>query len=158
MEEIYLFDWGNTLMVDFKGKDGKMCDWDQVQAVDGALETLKYLSQQHSIYVATNAADSGENDIKKAFARVGLDSYINGYFCKTNVGFDKSSCTFYRKIIDKLNLDPQSITMVGDTLEKDIKPALEAGIKAIWYNPQAQHTQSTYDIRQIRHLSEIYLK
>jgi len=29
---VYLFDWGDTLMVDFPGTPGKMCDWQVVEA------------------------------------------------------------------------------------------------------------------------------
>ncbi len=54
-------------MVDFPDQKGRMCDWDEVQAVYGAHEILENLSREHLIYVATNAADSSENDIKLAF-------------------------------------------------------------------------------------------
>ena len=37
MSSIYLFDWGDTLMVDYVDAIGKMCDWPSVKAVDGAL-------------------------------------------------------------------------------------------------------------------------
>lgn len=47
MSEIYLFDWGDTLMVDLKGFPGKMCEWDTVEAVDGAFDTLECLSKNH---------------------------------------------------------------------------------------------------------------
>lgn len=36
MKDVFLFDWEDTLMVDFPGVPGKMCDWDVVQAVAGA--------------------------------------------------------------------------------------------------------------------------
>ncbi|KOE91138.1 hypothetical protein ACS91_07585, partial [Vibrio parahaemolyticus] len=64
MSKVYLFDWGDTLMIDFPDQIGKMCDWVNVQAVNGALQTLEALSKQNQIYVATNAADSTESDIK----------------------------------------------------------------------------------------------
>ncbi|TOF26880.1 hydrolase, partial [Vibrio parahaemolyticus] len=39
MSKVYLFDWGDTLMIDFPDQIGKMCDWVNVQAVNGALQT-----------------------------------------------------------------------------------------------------------------------
>jgi len=45
MIDVYLFDWGDTLMVDFPGVPGKMCNWDVVEAVDGAKEALEHLSK-----------------------------------------------------------------------------------------------------------------
>jgi putative hydrolase of the HAD superfamily len=36
MIELYLFDWGDTLMVDRQDRAGEMCDWPEVEAVAGA--------------------------------------------------------------------------------------------------------------------------
>ncbi|EHK8978101.1 HAD family hydrolase, partial [Vibrio vulnificus] len=41
MSAVYLFDWGDTLMVDFPEQNGKMCEWAIVEAVNGAHEALK---------------------------------------------------------------------------------------------------------------------
>ena len=76
MKEVYLFDWGDTLMVDFPGMAGKMCDWTVVETVEGAREVLAVLSQKARIYVATGAADSTESEIKRAFERVGLSQRL----------------------------------------------------------------------------------
>ncbi len=35
--------------------------------------------------------------------------------------------------------------MVGDTLEKDIYPALEAGLQAIWLNAEGTVVESSYE-------------
>ena len=91
---VLLFDWGNTLMIDFPNAHGKMCDWPKVEAVNGAFETLFQLSQHADIYIATSAQDSSENDIEKAFARVQLSQFIKGYFCFANVGVLKGDPTF----------------------------------------------------------------
>ncbi len=76
--DIYLFDWGDTLMVDLPGFSGKMCDWATVEAVDGAQEVLEYLAERARIYIATGAADSTEFEIGQAFNRVGLDRFVSG--------------------------------------------------------------------------------
>jgi phosphoglycolate phosphatase-like HAD superfamily hydrolase len=91
---IYLFDWGDTLMVDFPDVIGKMCDWEVVKAVSGAKEALEVLSKHSQIYVATGAADSTELEIKLAFERVGLSQFISGSFCKANLGLSKGSPEF----------------------------------------------------------------
>lgn len=133
MIEVYLFDWGDTLMVDFPNATGKMCDWVSVEAMTGAKETLATLSKDTPIYIATGATDSSETEIKQAFARVGLSQFICGYFCKANLGVEKGSPDFLKKIILKLNKPLENIAMVGDSFEKDIKPALAAGITPIWF-------------------------
>ena len=77
MTQVYLFDWGDTLMVDFPQFTGKMCDWEKVEAVSGAKSTLKKLSKSSKIYIATGASESSEDEIKSAFKKVELEK-ING--------------------------------------------------------------------------------
>ena len=156
MKAIYLFDWGDTLMVDFPGVTGKMCDWDVVEAVDGAAEALSFLSQKGDIYIATGAAESTEADIRVAFKRVGLDRYISGYFCKANLGISKGNTDFFSAILEKLNVQPDRITMVGDSLENDINPALAANIRVIWL-AENNATATDSRVRRITSLRELCL-
>ena len=154
MRDVYLFDWGDTLMVDFPGVPGKMCDWETVEAVDGALKALSHLSKSASIYIATGAAESSESDIQIAFKRVGLDRYITGYFCRANLGISKGEPDFLPAILDKLSADKPHVFMVGDSLVKDVEPALNAGIKAIWLNRKLD-ISAPKGVKVIRHLAEL---
>ncbi|MEZ9395496.1 HAD family hydrolase [Vibrio splendidus] len=159
LTKIVLFDWGNTLMIDFPDAQGKMCDWETVQEVNGARELLAELSKTHQVYVATNAGDSSKDDIIHAFARVGLSQYISDYFCKASIGFSKYDLGFYHAIISRLGVRPQDITMVGDSLVRDIYPALEAGLQAVLLNTQGTDFQSEHpDIVQVQSLSELLEK
>lgn len=155
----YLFDWGDTLMVDFPQFRGKMCDWPTVEAIEGAQQTLAHLSVHNTIYIATGADDSSELDIKTAFKRAKLDQYISGYFCKHNLGVGKSSPEFFGKILTLLSLPASSVTMVGDNIAKDIIPALKEGIEAVWFNPQSKpltdHKTMTSSVHQIKALTEL---
>ncbi|MCV6611233.1 MAG: HAD family hydrolase [Amphritea sp.] len=134
MIRILLFDWGDTLMVDFPEATGKMCDWEHVACVDGAEQTLATLSQNMQVYVATGAADSTRDDIIKAFKRVALDQYIQGYFCSDTLGVGKDSPDFFPRILQKLNCSPCQVAMIGDSLERDILPAVQAGIQGYYLN------------------------
>ncbi len=115
-----------------------LCDWKIVEPVDGAKETLSQLSTNYDIYIATSAAESSPKEIEQAFARVGLDRYIKGYFCQQNLGLAKGSVEFYQRICQELSVEPEQAIMVGDTLAKDIFPAQKAGLNAIWFNPSKQ--------------------
>ena len=141
-------------MVDFPDVAGKMCDWETVEAVDGAMEALCHLSRSASIYIATGAADSSEADIRLAFERVGLDRYITGYFCRANLGFSKGEPDFLPAILDKLSADESHVFMVGDSLVKDVEPALNAGIKPIWFNRKLDGSVPK-GVKVIRHLAEL---
>lgn len=156
MINVYLFDWGDTLMVDFPGVTGKMCDWEIVEAVTGAKETLEELSKQSKIYIATGAADSTELEIQQAFERVGLSQYITGYFCKANLGLSKGSPEFLESILDKLKVPSSSVAMVGDNLVKDIKPALATGIQPFWFTDKSIESAPD-NVKVIKQLSALYI-
>jgi HAD superfamily hydrolase (TIGR01509 family) len=133
--EHYLFDWGDTLMVDFSGAAGPMYRWQKVAAVAGARETLARLHLAAGCYLATNAQDSKESDIIKALKRVGLAEYIDRVFCFENVGYRKPSRAFFKTILAAIGAAPSQTVMVGDSLETDVRGAMAAGLNGIWYNP-----------------------
>jgi putative hydrolase of the HAD superfamily len=135
----YLFDWGDTLMVDIPNQTGPMCDWPKVQVVEGAKACLQRLSQNAQCHLATNAQDSTEVQIRLGLKRAGLSEYISLIFCRENLGVGKTDPSYYQKITDKLNVNPEHITMVGDSLERDVHQALKAGLKAVWFNPNNVH-------------------
>jgi putative hydrolase of the HAD superfamily len=154
MTEVYLFDWGDTLMVDFPEVPGKMCDWETVEVVEGAEEVLSFISKKAHVYIATGAAESTEVEIKTAFNRVGLDKYITGYFCKSNLGIEKGSPEFLSSILYNLGRNPSQVTMVGDSFKKDIEPALKLGINAIWLSKEKK-PDSNNSFRTIGSLKEL---
>lgn len=137
----YLFDWGDTLMVDFPSEAGPMYQWSEVQAVDGAIKLLESLSQTANCYLATNAKDSTLEDIKKALVRVGLDQYITQIFCFRSIGFEKPSSEFFQKILKELNAEKGEVVMIGDDLTKDVKGAEAFGIQGIWLNSKKEVSQ-----------------
>ena len=156
MIKVYLFDWGDTLMVDFPGVTGKMCNWEIVEAVSGAKEALEALSKHSQIYIATGAADSTELEIKLAFERVGLSEFISGYFCKANLGLAKGSPEFLNSILAKLNMPSVNVAMVGDDFEKDINPAIAVGIQPFWFTKN--NTKELPDtVKLIKRLSALHI-
>ena len=155
MIKVYLFDWGDTLMVDFPNITGKMCDWEIVEAVTGAKKTLEVLSEHSQIYIATGAADSTEFEIQRAFERVGLSQFISGYFCKANLGLSKGNPEFLKIILGKLKVPSENVAMVGDNFDKDIKPALAVGIQPYWFTDKNIETAPD-NVKVISQLRALY--
>ena len=131
MTRVVLFDWGDTLMVDFPQYAGKMCLWAEVAAMPGAREALGYLGRRSSLHVASGAGDSTADDIRLALARVGLDRFITGIFCRQNTGFAKTDPRFFQAILEILRVTAREVTMVGDSLEKDILPCNRLRMKTV---------------------------
>lgn len=76
---------------------------------------------------------------------------------KANLGIEKNSAQFYQAIVEKLAIIPSDITMIGDSLEKDIVSALEAGLNAIWFNSQLENYIEITEYQQINILRELIL-
>ncbi|WP_421870204.1 HAD family hydrolase [Motiliproteus sp.] len=141
-QPIFLFDWGDTLMVDHSRIDplrfqGKMADWPRVDLVEGARQVLERLSIRAELYLATSAADSSEAEIRTEFERQGMDRFLSGYFCRQNLGLGKSSPEYYPSILARLGCQIDDVVMVGDSLTKDVEPALAVGLTVCWLNPQS---------------------
>lgn len=128
-----LFDWGNTLMIDFN-QPGPMCEWEHVEAVDGAAEVCHTLSKSAILAVVTNGSESGAVEVRKALARVGLDSFISQIFAQKDIGMGKPDPALFAYVLHELHMRPQDCVMVGDNLEKDVLGALACGIDAVWLN------------------------
>ena len=118
---------------------------------------MAYLSQHADIYIATSAQDSTESDIEKAFARVRLSQFIKGYFCFANIGVSKGDPAFLPAILSEINANSATTTMIGDSLAKDIKPALAASIQAVWLKGQqnGEAPTNTKVINDLRDLCEV---
>ena len=149
----YLFDWGDTLMVDFPDQPGPMCNWPEIKVVDGAEKCLAKLSKTSKCHVATNAKFSNTAEIRRAFERAGLNHYIEHIFCADSIGFSKPEPEYFQAIITTLNAPLDDILMVGDSLNKDVHGAMSAGLDAVWFNPRQLNVASK--ISSINRLSEL---
>ncbi|WP_024304086.1 HAD family hydrolase [Pseudogulbenkiania sp. MAI-1] len=130
-----LFDWGDTLMADLPAQQGSMWRWPEVRAMPGASETLAVLAARRPCHLATNAAESGGDEVRRALARVGLDGLIGHVFCRRELGLAKSDPAFYRRIAAELGVAPGALWMIGDSLAHDVQSARAAGLHAVWLNP-----------------------
>jgi len=130
-------------MVDNPQFTGPMCDWPELEIIPHALETLRELSTRAICCLATNANDSDEKKIRQALNRVGLEEHLTHVFCSGALGYRKPETAFFLSIVEQLNCPTEQITMVGDSLEKDILGAQACGIKTVWFNPSAKESRLT---------------
>jgi HAD superfamily hydrolase (TIGR01509 family) len=128
------FDWGDTVMIDDPASTTSMLEWEVVEPVSGVEALLALLKTNgKTIILATSAAVSTEEQIRLALARVGLDSFFDKIYCFKNTGLTKSE-EFYRYLLKDMQLLPSQALMVGDSFEKDVLSANQAGIATVWFN------------------------
>ncbi len=132
MIKAILFDWGDTVMRVFPQFRGAMVDWPKVEPMPGIVDACSSLSRQHQLYIATNAADSNAQEISRALARVGVDTYFSHNFTSGELGCTKPSPLYYQQILSILDLSPDKVLMVGDDIHADILGSEKVGIKSVW--------------------------
>jgi FMN phosphatase YigB (HAD superfamily) len=133
MSKNLLFDWGNTIMVDFV-LPGPMCSWNKVALVEGAENALQILSEKYDCHLATNAGASTTKEVRLALSRVDVDKFFSEIFLADEIGFDKPDIRFFNAIIDRLGISPDSFVMIGDNYFNDCVGAKKAGMKTVFLN------------------------
>jgi len=139
-----VFDWGDTLMRDFPEYNGPMINWPKVELMPDVHECLKTVSNKYVCCAASNAGDSDGKLMRKAFERVGINSFLHHAFTSKELGFSKPDVRFFYMIINKTGFKPDEIVMIGNDYEKDIKPAKLAGLHTIFYSKQVDQTRYEY--------------
>jgi len=61
-------------------------------------------------------------------------NYIDFIVTSEEVGIEKPSIQMFSTILRKMNLSINEVIMIGDNYDKDIKGALNIGIKSFWFN------------------------
>jgi FMN phosphatase YigB (HAD superfamily) len=150
-----LFDWGDTVMRNFPEFEGPMHLWPNVEPVPDIGPALQSLQPTSTLALATNAVDSGEDDIRKALQRCDLGGFFDVVFCFRKLGFRKPDRAFYGAILEGLGLEAQSVFMVGDTFESDVRAANGVGISAVWFNPTSEESRSGPLHRTIHELRDL---
>ena len=149
-----LFDWGNTIMVDFN-LPGPMCDWERVAWVDGAESALKQLKGKFPCYIASNAPQSDSTQVRKALEKVGAAVYFEKIYSSFDIGFEKPDKRFFEAIINELSLDPSEFVMIGDNYHKDIEGAKACGIRTIFLNIKGEKGPFSSADAEIRHMGQL---
>ena len=155
MIKAVLFDWGNTLMIDFHDQSGPMHQWNKIEAVKNAAACLSMLSMKFPCYVATNAKDSTKEDIYKALTLVNIGKYITDIFCYTEIGHEKPTSGFFNFIFKNLSLTPHEIILIGDDLEKDFNGATRNGVCGILFDPEDKNAGTEPRIKDLLEIHNV---
>lgn len=106
---------------------GYACDYARRCTLD-CIPLIEKLSDKYECALVSNfygnlAAVLQDFGLGRCFRTV-IDSSV--------VGIRKPDPAIWQLAIDKMNLNPADITVIGDSYKKDIEPALSLGCKAIW--------------------------
>jgi putative hydrolase of the HAD superfamily len=110
---------------------------EKIDVLPGVEKTLAALHQRFRLIVITKG---DLLDQEKKLER----SNLLQYFHHTEVVSDKQAAN-YEQVFRRLDLDPTSVLMVGNSLKSDVLPVLEIGAQAVHipFHTTWQHEQAT---------------
>ncbi len=125
-----------------------------IELLEGVEEVLNLLKKRYRLVVATKGdLLDQERKLKK--------SGLEHYFHHIEIMSDKQE-TDYKKLIRHLDIQPDELMMVGNSLKSDIMPVLNIGGHAVhvpyhitWEHEQVEHRIEHRNFRQVQHIKEI---
>jgi len=117
----------------------------------GAHEVLTYLHHKYTLHLISNGfKESTEMKVKLT----SLAPYFDQVIISEIVGCNKPDPAIFKYALDGASASVEESLMIGDSLEADIKGALDYGMDAIYFNPEKKPAPE-YVTRQIHHLEEL---
>ena len=94
---------------------------------EGTRETLAELARDYTLCTVSN----GEQDL----AQLGLEGVFDVVVFAAEVGYCKPDKRIFAAAAERAGCAMEECVHVGDSLESDVLGALQAGMRAIWFDP-----------------------
>lgn len=112
-------------------KDFMVTDQFQLTKTPGLKEGLKKLKNEKYIVLVTN---SEEDDVKRLLQELDLEGLFHEVITSAQKPVQTSK--IFKDVIDKYQVSAEKVISVGDNFINEIAPALLAGMKAVYIQPQ----------------------
>ena len=99
---------------------------------EGVQEFLQYYKSKKICLITDLTAYIQYRKVEK----LKLDEYIDYIVTSEEIGVEKPDKKIFTRALQKLNLSPADVCMIGDSYEKDIVGSLSIGIKPYWLTNQ----------------------
>ena len=104
------------------------CDNAARGCIDEARPMLEELHETYPMMLVSNFY----GNIDEVLRRYGIRHLFKGIIESAVVGIRKPNPTLFRLGVDALELNPEEVLVVGDSLRKDIEPAEHLGCHVLW--------------------------
>lgn len=143
---------------DFTVLANEMNDWylDRLaycdRLVDGAEELLQRLSKRFLIGIISN----GFNDVQYCKLRsANIERYIQRMIISDEIGVQKPDKRIFDYALQEVGASVDEVIMIGDNADADVKGAINAGWKAIFFNRRGIDSTDINCDMMVKSLSEI---
>ena len=104
------------------------CDQSARACIDEARCMLEQLHERYPMMLVSNFY----GNIDEVLRSYGIRHLFKGIIESAVVGVRKPNPTLFKLGVDALELQPDQVLVVGDSLRKDIEPAEQLGCHALW--------------------------
>jgi putative hydrolase of the HAD superfamily len=98
----------------------------------GTEKVLGYLKQKYTLHIISNGFK--ESTLMK-MSVCDLNPYFSNVIISEDVGVNKPDKRIFEYALEKASASKEESIMIGDSLEADVRGALDFGMKAIYFNP-----------------------
>ncbi len=117
------------------------------------INTLEYLKSKYELVILTDwYADQQKSRLEK----LGILKYFSNLFSPEQTKRKPFKEAFMKAIGEN---KPEECVMIGDNIDRDVQGALNAGLKAIYYNPKNKNNKienkNYYEIKRLEELTKI---
>lgn len=113
--------------------------FEKIECYDGVKEFVQWNASQN-IKIAVLTDYETEYQIVK-LEKLGLLPYINIVVTSEEIGKEKPSCQMFLAVLNKMNLSPENVIMIGDNFEKDVVGAVDLNIFTYWFTKNSDNTE-----------------
>ena len=140
-------------------KIAENCYNDVLKVVNNVKKILPVLKKDFKLGVVSNFYGNLESALKG----LSILEYFDVLVDSTLVKITKPNPAIFRLAIEKLNIHPNDVTIIGDSYERDIKPAKLLNCKTIWINVSSwtkpkETADADFIIKDIMEIKEIIYK
>ena len=104
------------------------CDNAARECINEAMPMLESLHERYPMMLVSNFY----GNIDEVLRDYGIRHLFKGIIESAVVGVRKPNPTLFRLGVDALEMEPEEVLVVGDSLRKDIEPAEQLGCHVLW--------------------------
>lgn len=118
------------------------------------IESLEQLRDKYRLGIITNGSSDHQ---REKIERTNIARFFDTVIISEEVGIGKPDPRIFNLALKRLAVDPMAAVLVGDSLERDIQGAQNAGIRGIWIDRGEikEDDQKVIPDIQIKTLSEL---
>lgn len=158
-----IVDWNKIVSKNFNLGDVHKIVWDEFKKREGKYQIIKETKQiledlsKLSIKIGMiSNTSSTEVLLRRPFLeKHGILNYFDPILFSSELALSKPDPRIFQLAINKLNINPEQILHVGDSIYADVMGANKVGIKPVLYDPLNLSSYKGYKIKNLMEIIDI---